>query len=73
METATQRWNSGQFPSEPGEHPSLPIFVQSPVLIDNGYGNLVEVQLTVTLVVRRELFLGQLPIERIRGLKDELS
>jgi hypothetical protein len=71
MGAATARWNAGEFPTEPGEHQHIPIFSRSPVFIDNGYGARVPVELTVSLTVTRKMYLGKLPISRIRGLRDE--
>lgn len=71
MAAAIERWNSGQLPIEPGDHEDLPIFPVFPVYIDNGYGTRVEVGLTVSLRVTKRMYIGHLPIERIRGLKDE--
>lgn len=68
---AIERWNSGQLPIKPGDHEDLPIFPVSPVFIDNGYGTRAEVGLTVSLRVTKRIYIGHLPIERIRGLKDE--
>jgi len=73
MTVAIDRWNSGQLPTEPGDHEDLPIFPQSSVFIDNGYGTRVEVGLTVSLRVTRRMYIGHLPIERIRALKDEYT
>jgi len=67
------KWNEGRFPTEPGEHKDLPIFNKAEVLIDNGYGQLIPVALTVSLLVEQHLFFGELPIEKISGFKDELS
>ncbi|TDX99330.1 hypothetical protein EDC23_2543 [Thiohalophilus thiocyanatoxydans] len=39
--------------------------------MDNGYGELIEVTLTVNLKVEGKYYYGHLPIENIRGLKDE--
>jgi hypothetical protein len=39
--------------------------------VDNGYGDLVPVDLSATLAVKRRVYFGYLPIARIRGLKDE--
>lgn len=72
-EAAIKKWNDGIYPDEPGEHRDLPIFETVQVLIDNGYGDLIPVNLTVSLFVERQLYYGQLPITRISGFSDELS
>jgi Restriction endonuclease len=73
LEAAMSKWNEGRFPTEPGEHNGLPIFDEAEVLLDNGYGQLVPVTLTVTLLVEQQLFFGELPIQKISGFKNELS
>jgi hypothetical protein len=71
LKTAQSQWNRGLMPSEPGEHDKVSIFGNTKVFIDNGYNNTVEVELTVGLFVKQNLYLGHLPIEEINGLKDE--
>jgi hypothetical protein len=71
--TAQRKWDEGLFPSEPGEHERVSIFGDKKVLIDNGHNDTVEVELTVRLFVKQELYLGHLPVEDINGLQDEHS
>lgn len=71
--TAQRKWDEGLFPSEPGEHEQISIFGNTKVLIDNGHNDTVEVELTVGLLVKQNLYLGHLPVEDINGLKDEHS
>lgn len=71
LETAQTQWDNGLMPSEPGEHESFSIFGDKKVFIDNGHNDTVEVDLTVGLLVKKNLYLGHLPIEDINGLKDE--
>ena len=71
LEVAQQNWNNGVFPSDVGEHNDVSIFGDKTVLIDNGYDDTVEVTLEVRLLVKRQLYLGHLPIESLKGLKDE--
>ncbi len=70
LPTAMARWDAGEYPSEPGEH-VVPIFSQPTILMDNGFGQLVNVELTVRLFVRQELFLGHIPIVEIKAFRDE--
>jgi hypothetical protein len=72
-QTAIEKWNTGNFPLEPGEHTNLPIFENLEVLSDNGYGMRIPVELTVSLIIEQQFFYGQLPISKISGFKDELS
>ena len=71
--SATEKWNEGQFPTEPGEHPDLPVFDTLEVMTDNGHGMIVPVELSVSLRVERQLYFGQFPIRQISGFKDEIS
>ncbi|EKN3779378.1 TPA: restriction endonuclease [Yersinia enterocolitica] len=71
LEVAQARWDRGVLPSEPGEHKELLIFEGATTQIDNGYGDKVEVTLTLTLFVKQNLYLGHLPVEDINGLQDE--
>jgi hypothetical protein len=73
LNAAIEKWNSGRFPTEPGEHRNLPIYEKAEVLIDNGYNDLISASLTVSLIVRKQLFFGQQPIDHVSGFKDELS
>ncbi|MDP1946710.1 MAG: restriction endonuclease [Nitrospirota bacterium] len=69
--TAQENWDLGRYPVEPGEHLDLDIFIGKTTRMDNGYGQLVEVSLTVGLLIKRQLYFGYLPVEKIRGLRDE--
>lgn len=71
LEVAQRKWDEGLLPSEPGEHEHISIFGDTKVFIDNGYGDTVEVDLTVGLLVKQQLYLGHLPVTSIKGLKDE--
>jgi hypothetical protein len=71
LKTAQISWDNGLFPSDPGEHERVSIFGDTKVFIDNGHNDTVEVELTVGLFVKQNLYLGHLPIEEIHGLKDE--
>jgi hypothetical protein len=71
-EIAFDRWNNGDFPTDPGEHEDLSLYGHDTVLVDNGYDNLIPVAITVSLFVQQRLFYGTLPIKRISGFKDEL-
>lgn len=70
-EVAGRKWDAGMLPDGSGEHLDVSIFDDSKVFIDNGCDQLVEVHLTVKLLVKQQLYLGHLPIEKVRGLKDE--
>jgi hypothetical protein len=67
------KWDEGLYPSEPGEHERVSIFGGTGVVIDNGHDDSVEVELTVGLFVKQDLYLGHLPLEDVNGLKDEHS
>jgi len=71
LNTAQATWDKGLFPSEPGEHERVSIFGDTKVLVDNGHDDTIEVELTVALHVKQDLYLGHLPVEDINGLMDE--
>ena len=71
--TAAKKWNAGLFPIDVGQHQNLPIFDVPKTLMENGYGMKIPVDLSVSTVVERDLYFGQLPVPRISGFKDELS
>jgi len=71
FKTAQAKWDNGLLPSEPGEHESVSIFGDNKVFIDNGHNDTVEVELTIGLHVKQNLYLGHLPVKEINGLKDE--
>jgi hypothetical protein len=73
MPFALDRWNRGGFNIEPGRHDYTPLFDQKTVLMDNGYGELIPMELTVSIWVEQQFFFGNLPIKQISGFKDELS
>ena len=65
------RWNSGELPSELGEHKNIPVGkVPTRILHRNEF---LEVTILANIMVSRRLFFGQLPLEQIRGLKDEFT
>ena len=70
-DVAINNWDSGKYPSEVGVHSDLEIFFDQKTFVDNGYDDLVEVELSANLDVRSKRYFGQLPIEKIRGFKDE--
>jgi hypothetical protein len=73
IDVALDRWNRGELPSEPGEHSDLLLFEKPKVLVENGYNDLIEVEISVSLLVQQHIFFGNLPLEQVSGFKDELS
>lgn len=67
---ASARWNSGEFPTEPGVHTKCSIFGEQSILVDNGYGTLAPVNLYVDLDVQQTLYFGQVAIEKVSGFLD---
>ena len=72
MPYALDRWNRGGFSTEPGTHEYIPLFDQKTVLLDNGYGELIPMDVTVSIWVEQQFFFGNLSIKQISGFKDEL-
>lgn len=70
LSAASDRWNNGEYPIAVGEYVDVPIF-PVPVRMDNGYGMLVPVDLTLNLEVSGRRYFGSLPLTAIRGLRDE--
>ena len=68
---AKKNWDYEKYPINVGTHEKLPIYFDGVTLMNNGYDEYVEVALTVSLFIEREYYIGHLPIERIKGLKDE--
>jgi len=71
METAFRRWNNREYPVDPGVHEKILLFDSPATKTDNGYGQSLPVTLYISLHVRQEIYFGYLPIEKMRGLKDE--
>ncbi|MDO9355450.1 MAG: hypothetical protein Q7T55_17245, partial [Solirubrobacteraceae bacterium] len=71
FEVASRRWDHGEYPTAPGEHQKVPLSNEAITKIDNGYGLLVPVDLTVSLLVSRQRYVGQVPIDKLHGLRDE--
>ena len=72
LDFTVDRWNAGELPLEVGEYRNLQLYPSKAVLIDNGYGTQVPVEITLNIDVERRLFLGQVQIEHIMGFKDEI-
>ena len=68
-EILTAKWNGGDLPSAVGEHQDVD-FLGQPIQADNGYGTLVPVSLTASLLVERRLYFGRVDIPKIRGFAD---
>ena len=68
---AMENWNLGRYPIDPGEHNELEIFSGQKTKMDNGYGLLVDIDLYVGLLIKQQLYFGYLPLEKVRGLRDE--
>lgn len=70
LDVALARWNNGEFPVEIGQHDDVPIFAVPPY-VDNGYGTQTPVKLYASLIVTGRRYFGMLPIQEMRGLRDE--
>jgi hypothetical protein len=77
LSNALKKWNDGQYPTEPGAHEHLNVFETMTVLMDNGYDPPLQMRvpadISVSLIVRLQLYFGQLPVPRVSGFKDEFS
>jgi hypothetical protein len=70
LEYATRFWEEGDYPDEIGVFEAK-LFDGRPTLIDNGHGGMAPVDLTTRVQVKQQLYIGQLPIKSLKGLRDE--
>ena len=77
LDTALARWNDENFRLSRGNIKNWLFFETRPVLMDNGYDPSarirVPVDLSVSLLVKNQLYYGQLPVPHISGFLDQLS
>lgn len=71
IEGGFKKWEAGCYPIEPGVHSGLNIFDCEKTFVDNGYGQLVPVELKASVLVSQKIYFGQIPIDKITGFKDE--
>jgi len=64
------KWNVGDLPTKEGEYENLD-FLGQPVLMDNGYDELLPITITANVLVEKRLYFGKLSIKQISGFKDE--
>ncbi|MFC2059837.1 restriction endonuclease [Chloroflexota bacterium] len=65
------RWNSGELPSELGEHKNIPV---SKVPTKVSYeGQFREANILANIMVKCRLFFGELPLIQVRGFADEYN
>ncbi len=63
------RWNSGELPSELGEHKNI-LVSKVPTKVSYG-GQFLEVNILANIMVKCRLFFGELPLIQVRGFADE--
>lgn len=68
-ETAARNWDKGKFPVAPGHH-EVPLCGESTARINNGYNQIVPIELTAILEVSRRRFFGETPISKVKGFED---
>jgi Restriction endonuclease len=71
FEVASNRWDEGEYPTEPGAHEKVPLLPAGGTTVENGYGSQIPVDLTVSLLVTRQRYFGHIPITELHGLRDE--
>jgi hypothetical protein len=69
-ELVARLWDSESFPVEPGVHREVSVSQDGPARIDNGYGQIVPIDLTATLEVSRRRFVGATPVASVKGFQD---
>ncbi|MBR0857828.1 restriction endonuclease [Bradyrhizobium liaoningense] len=72
LSIASAEWDAGRYPTAPGNYDRIPI-IDRPLQMDNGYGRLVPVTLSVGLIISQHLFYGQFPILRLSGFHDRIG
>jgi hypothetical protein len=72
LSITSAEWEAGRYPTDPGTYDYIPI-VNRPLKMDNSYGTLIPVRLSVGLIVTQYLFFGQYPIARLSGFHDRVS
>lgn len=65
------RWNSGELPSELGQHKQIPV-AKVPTRVLHG-GQFLEVNIFADIIVTRRLFFGHLPLAQFSGFRDEYT
>ena len=68
-ETAARNWDEGRYPVTPGLH-EVPLCGDRTARIDNGYGQIVPVELTAIIEVSRRRFFGETPVSKVKGFED---
>lgn len=68
-EVAARNWDQGKYPTEPGQH-EVPVCLGEVARIDNGYGQIVPIELMALLSVSARRFFGQTPIAKVMGFYD---
>ncbi len=68
-EMAAHRWDTGMYPREEGLH-EVPLCGEHVARIENGYGQIVNVELTALVEVSLKRFFGQTPISKIKGFEN---
>lgn len=69
LQTAVESWNNASLPDELGVHRGLNVYPHG-TMIDNGYGMLVPIHISLDLYVERERYFGDMPITKISGFQD---
>jgi hypothetical protein len=70
LSIATDAWNTGRLPVDPGRYDELMLYPFD-TYVDNGYGLLVPASLTLSAIVEQKRYFGQLPIEQLSGFEDQ--
>lgn len=65
----TKRWNEDDLPDQPGRHEHVPLWTEPAFLKTDGI--LCPVEIHVSYSVEQEICYWQLPVEEMKGLRDE--
>ena len=70
LTVATDAWNTGQLPVDPGRYDELTLYPHD-TYVDNGHGLLIPASMTLSAIVEQQRYFGQLPIEQLSGFEDQ--
>lgn len=70
LDLALRNWSQSKYPTDVGEHLQIPLSGDGHFMTDNGYGDLVNVELKVGLKVDSTLYKGHLQLTNLKGFHD---
>ncbi len=71
QEIFSERWSEGKYSIDVGAQENIPLIGDQQCYMDNGYGQIVEFDLSISTYTEEERFFGNVSISDISGLRDE--